>query len=81
MSGQRLVQMANDIAAFFAAEPDPDAATLGVESHLRKFWSPRMRAQLIEQWRRDASALAPLATAAVIRLAQTERINDAQSQP
>ena len=39
MSGQQLVEMANDIATFFAAEPDPAVATLGIESHLRKFWS------------------------------------------
>ncbi|HMU90905.1 MAG TPA: formate dehydrogenase subunit delta, partial [Pseudomonadales bacterium] len=51
--------MANDIATFFAAEPDPAVATLGIESHLRKFWSPRMRTKLIEQWRRDDSALTP----------------------
>ncbi len=70
MSGQQLVEMANHIAAFFAAEPDPAVATLGIESHLRKFWSPRMRTKLIEQWRRDDSALTPLAAAAVARLAR-----------
>ena len=43
MDGQKLVKMANQIAAFFAAEPDRKAAVEGVAGHLKRFWEPRMR--------------------------------------
>lgn len=43
MNPQRLIAMANDIAAFFAVDPDAEAAAEQVANHLRKFWDPRMR--------------------------------------
>jgi len=39
----RLVTMANDIAAFFAGESNKEAAAAGVANHLTRFWDPRMR--------------------------------------
>ncbi len=47
MNAERLAEMVNDIANFFAAEPDRVAAIDGVCNHLRKFWEPRMRRQII----------------------------------
>jgi formate dehydrogenase subunit delta len=44
---EKLVKMANDISAFFGPEPDRLVAAQGVVDHLRKFWEPRMRAQII----------------------------------
>ena len=43
MDGKTLVKMANEIAAFFAAEPVRAAAVEGVAGHLQRFWEPRMR--------------------------------------
>lgn len=74
MNSERLIQMANDIAAFFSAEPDPAAAAIGVETHLRKFWAPRMREQLISYWRDGGTELTPLAAAAVALLAQNSNV-------
>jgi len=42
-----LVKMANEIGAFFASEPDPEQAVNAVAGHLRRFWDPRMRAQIV----------------------------------
>lgn len=42
-----LVRMANQIATFFAAMPDRNQAVDDVAGHLRKFWEPRMRRQLL----------------------------------
>lgn len=39
----RLVTMVNDIAAYFASEPDRDAAVQSIALHLRRFWAPRLR--------------------------------------
>jgi len=47
MDGQKLVRMANQIAAFFAAEPDRKAAVEGVAGHLKRFWEPRMRKEIL----------------------------------
>ena len=56
MNHERLVAMVNDISAFFTAEAGPDAPA-AVANHLRRFWEPRMRAQIAEAYRRDPSSL------------------------
>ena len=47
MDMQNLIQMANRIGDFFAAMPERDEALLGIAGHLRNFWEPRMRRQLL----------------------------------
>ena len=42
-----MLHKANSIAQFFAAYPH-DEAVAGVANHIRMYWVPRMRAQLIE---------------------------------
>lgn len=69
MDVQRLVAMANDIANYFASEPDRDAAIAGIANHLRKFWDPRMRRQLIAHLESGGEGLGDLARAGVERLA------------
>lgn len=46
MSPDKLVYMANQIATFFKTQPGDEAADR-VASHLRDFWEPRMREQLL----------------------------------
>ena len=69
MDVQRLVAMANDIAAFFDAESGSAGAAESVRLHLRKVWAPRMRHELIEHVRAGGSGLTPTACAAVEKLA------------
>ena len=47
MNLHNLVTMANRIGAFFEAQPDRDEALAGIADHVRKFWEPRMRAQIL----------------------------------
>tara|TARA_R110002072_G_scaffold46591_10_gene129219 strand:- start:248617 stop:248853 length:237 start_codon:yes stop_codon:yes gene_type:complete len=47
MEAAKLVSMANQIAAFFATEPDRVAAVAGTANHIQKFWEPRMRKALL----------------------------------
>jgi formate dehydrogenase subunit delta len=42
MDVQHLIKMANNIGAFFEAEPDKAKAAKGVADHIRNFWEPRM---------------------------------------
>lgn len=48
MNTQTLIRMANQIGEFFAAMPDREQAEEDIVCHLRKFWEPRMRLQLLE---------------------------------
>ena len=59
---EKLVMMANQIAANLAHEPDPAFATA---EHIRLFWDPRMR-QLIRAHGTDG--LSPIAVAAIAKL-------------
>lgn len=47
MDLQNLIRMANRIGEFFDAMPDRAEALDGVATHLRKFWDPRMRRELM----------------------------------
>ena len=72
MSPDKLVYMANQIGKFFAAQgrSDETKAVDGIETHLRKFWDPRMRRDIIEKLRSgEATGLDPLPRRAVERLA------------
>ena len=62
---ERLVTMANDIADYFASEPDHAAAVAGVRDHLTRFWDPAMRRQLKDFVTDGGQGLLPLADAAV----------------
>jgi formate dehydrogenase subunit delta len=68
MKAERLVAMANDIAAFFAAEPDRAAAVGGVLSHLTRFWEPRMRREIAAYYKSGGAGLSEIAAAAVAQL-------------
>ena len=47
MSTQHLIEMVNDIGAYFAFEPDRSRALQGFVSHIERYWEPRMRHKLI----------------------------------
>ena len=61
--------MANDIAAFFDAEPDKAAAAEGVRFHMSRFWEARMKQAIIEHVRKGGAGLTPTARTAVTLLA------------
>jgi len=71
---ERLAEMANDIANFFAAEPDRQLAIDGVCGHLKKFWEPRMRKQVIAYLHdQGGGGMSELARAGVEKLATLEQ--------
>jgi formate dehydrogenase subunit delta len=47
MDETSLIDMANRIGDFFESMPDHEEALAGVADHIRRFWEPRMRRQLI----------------------------------
>ena len=71
MRAERLVSMANDIGAFFNAEADKTVAAQGVANHIKRYWDPRMRRQIVTHYREGGAGLDPVARSAVALLATT----------
>jgi formate dehydrogenase subunit delta len=73
MRTERLVRQANQIAAFFKAAPEPEAIA-GTLDHMRKFWDPRMRAQIVAHLDEGGAGLEPVARQAVAALGAAQPI-------
>jgi formate dehydrogenase subunit delta len=54
MNIHHLVKMANDIGVFYQALPDRNEAISSIAGHLKNFWEPRMRREIIEFAKRGA---------------------------
>lgn len=68
-----LVKMVNEISAFFASESPPTRAAEDVAVHLRRFWEPRMRRQIIAHVRSNGGVgLSDLARRGIETLAGDE---------
>ena len=66
-----LIKMANQITDFWEGEAGHDVAVKEVATHLRRYWEPRMRAQMITYYHeRQGSGLNDIAKAAVGVLAE-----------
>ena len=64
----QLVHMANDIGAFFHAEPRREDAVAGIVGHIKRFWTPRMRQKIVEHLRHGGEGLEDLPREAIGRL-------------
>ena len=61
-----LIKMTNEIGEFFAGTTDAEAAARAVANHLRRYWEPRMRAQMLKYYEeRDGAGLTELGKKAV----------------
>jgi formate dehydrogenase subunit delta len=68
MDMNNLINMANKIGQFFESQPDRDQALTGIAAHIRNFWDPRMRAQLLEYIDKNEDlSLTPIVLAAIQR--------------
>lgn len=69
---ERLVAMANDISAFFGPQADTAVAARSVATHLKRFWDPRMRQQIIAHYGSGGEGLHEIARSAVAMLAEEQ---------
>lgn len=68
-----LIKMANEISAYFASEPDMEQAAKDVAGHLKRYWEPRMRRQIVTHYEdRKGAGLSELALRGVGLLAGQE---------
>ena len=72
MNIDHMVKMANEISAFFISESKPGDASREVAGHLRRYWEPRMRKQIIEHYHNGAAGLEDVARDAIGILAAGE---------
>jgi formate dehydrogenase subunit delta len=72
MDIHRLVTMANEIAAFFAAEPDKAEAARLTASHISRFWERRMRREIVTYHAAGGAGLNDVARAAVGLISQSD---------
>ncbi|MGH8173573.1 MAG: formate dehydrogenase subunit delta [Rhodanobacteraceae bacterium] len=73
MNIERMVEMVNDIANFFASEPDHSVAITGVAVHLKRFWEARMIRQMLAHLDAGGHGLSDLAREGVQELARMQR--------
>ena len=64
MSPKKLVYMANQIGKFFAHGPE-EQAVFNTADHLKKFWDPRMRKEIVEYVEGGGEGLQPIVLKAV----------------
>ena len=63
-----LISMANQIGDFFSGA-SPESATRDVANHLKRYWEPRMRAQIIGYYeQRHGAGLSDVALGAIAQL-------------
>ena len=68
MDLDNLIVMANKIGQFFEAQPDRDEALAGIAEHIKKFWEPRMRTEMLAALGTDqAAGLSEIVTAALTK--------------
>jgi formate dehydrogenase subunit delta len=72
MRTDKLVMMANQIAAFFAAQGEARAVPQ-IAKHIESFWDPRMRAAIGTHIASGGTGLHPLALAALVTVKGASR--------
>jgi formate dehydrogenase subunit delta len=73
MNIDHLIKMANEITSFWEGEAGEQAAA-EVATHLRRYWEPRMRQQMIAYYQeRQGAGLSEMAKKAVALLATMPR--------
>jgi formate dehydrogenase subunit delta len=68
MEIHHLVKMANEIGGFFEQIPDRNEAVTSIAAHLKNFWEPRMRREIIAYARLGEGELKPIVREAILTL-------------
>lgn len=64
-NAEHLVKMANQIEVFFRTETDRNVAVENISNHIKRFWDPRMRKQILHHINAGGLGLGDLATDAI----------------
>jgi formate dehydrogenase subunit delta len=69
----KLIRMANQIATFFASQPEAERVD-GIAAHINKFWEPRMRRRFHELVEAGGDGFLPLVIAASAKIRRPEPV-------
>ena len=72
---EKLVRMANQIATFFASQPE-EVRVDGVATHINKFWEKRMRRRFFEMIDGGIGGFLPLVIAASAKIKRPGESDD-----
>jgi formate dehydrogenase subunit delta len=67
----KLLAMANQIATFFIPYSEAEAVA-GIRDHIVAFWTPKMRRDVVAQWRADEQGVEPRVAKALSALQAPE---------
>ncbi|MFO1467208.1 MAG: formate dehydrogenase subunit delta [Steroidobacteraceae bacterium] len=70
MNPAQLTKMLNDISDFFAGESGADKAVEDVANHMKRFWDPRMRREIVAHYAKGGDGLSDISRKAVAELAR-----------
>jgi formate dehydrogenase subunit delta len=73
MEIERLVAMANQIGEFFETQADRAGAVHSIAQHIRSFWEPRMRRQILDYVNAGNGELRPIVREALLTLEQPRK--------
>ncbi len=68
MDRHHLASMANEIGGFFESASSHDEAVAAIAQHLKSFWEPRMRREIIAYAAAGGGELTPIVREAVLTL-------------
>ncbi len=66
MDQQHLVRMANNIGDFFEAMPDRQEALDGIAGHIKRYWEPRMRKEMMAYINAGGEGLSEIVREAIV---------------
>jgi formate dehydrogenase subunit delta len=77
-----LIKMTNEIGDFFVGTTDAQQAAHDVANHLRRFWDPRMRRQMLSYYeQRQGAGLSDVARNAVALLYAASKAESGSAGP
>jgi formate dehydrogenase subunit delta len=79
MSPEKLTYMANQIGKFFQHRPEAQAVA-DTADHLKKYWEPRMRNEIVAYFKAGGAGLDPIPRKAVEWIAGDARYHHAYPQ-
>ena len=69
MNTHHLVKMVNEISAFWEGEAGAENAAKAIANHLRHYWDPRMRSEIVAHYHAGAGGLCDAGRGAIALLA------------